>query len=155
MTERTEICKFVYCSNLAAEGKMFSDLEVIFRRFQIEGRTANDMKLCISEAFSNALIHGNNLDPSKRVMLTLFVNAKEVRADIEDEGQGASSKIQSRQKPSIADENGRGVDLIQRYASRVIMDESASGGLLLCMWFTRNPKRNRKLPRQKQIATKL
>ena len=155
MTERTDICRFVYCSNLAAEGKMFTDLEVAFRRFQIEGRLVNDIKLCISEAFSNALIHGNNLDPSKRVILTLSVNAKEVRADIEDEGQGASGKIQSRQKPSVVDENGRGVDLIQRYASRVIMDKSASGGLLLRMWFTRNPKRNRNFASKKQIATKL
>ncbi len=134
---------------------MFTDLEVAFRRFQIAGHLANDVKLCISEAFSNALTHGNKLDPAKRVILTLSVNAKEVRADIEDEGQGAASKIQSRQKPSQVDESGRGIDLIQRCAFRVAMDESASGGLLLRMWFMRNLKGSGKLSSKKRIVTEL
>lgn len=134
---------------------MFSDLEVAFRRFHIEGHLANDIKLCISEAFSNALTHGNHLDPSKRVILTLSVNAKEVRADIEDEGQGGASKIQGRQKPSVADESGRGIDLIQRCAYRVSMDESASGGLLMRMWFARTPKEDGELLIKKRIVKEL
>ena len=155
MIDRTEICRFVYCSNLAAESKMFADLEVAFSRFQIDGRLEHDIKLCISEAFSNALTHGNGMDPSKRVILTLYVNAKELRADIQDEGQGAAIKIEGRLKPEEMDESGRGVDLIQRIASRVTMEEAAVGGLLLRMWFMRNSKGNKQRTNRKRVSTKL
>lgn len=154
MIDRTDICRFVYCSNLASEDKMFADLDVAFRRFQIDGRLEYEIKLCISEAFSNALTHGNKLDPSKRVILTLHVNTIEVRADIEDEGQGAANKIQGRQSPEQMDESGRGVDLIERYASRVTLDESVSGGLLLRMWFTRNPNELSQRTSKKTISIK-
>ncbi|MFQ5607152.1 MAG: hypothetical protein ACE5GA_04335, partial [Candidatus Zixiibacteriota bacterium] len=82
------------------------------------------------------------------------VNDREIRADIEDEGQGGASKVQNREKPSYLAESGRGIDIINRCSIRAETDLAESGGLLLRMWFSREGKnRRRRRSKVKQIAT--
>lgn len=116
---------------------MFCDLEVAFERLGIVGRMAERVKISISEAFTNALTHGNNYDPQKRIILTLSVNPEEVLADIEDEGEGGLAKISKRKSPTPMDEDGRGINLIKQYATNVDTLATPSGGLLLHMRFAR------------------
>lgn len=79
------------------------------------------IKLALEEALTNAIKHGNCLDPDKRVTVDYRVNDREVRIEVCDEGCGfvpdavPDPTIDANlEKPS-----GRGVMLIRAYMSEV------------------------------------
>lgn len=85
--------------------------------------------LAISEALTNAVIHGNRRDPAKKVFVTVTVNEKLLSADIIDEGQGGLDRIRQRKPSTPKDEGGRGIDLIEHYATSVGYVQIPAGGL--------------------------
>ena len=109
-----------------------------------------DMKQCfllaVSEAATNAIIHGNRRDPHKKIYLSVLVNESFLLADITDEGTDGLAKVSRRKVPDILSENGRGVDLIKHYADAVTFEEAANGGLKVSIRFDRS-----KANRTKQI----
>ncbi|RME21521.1 MAG: ATP-binding protein [Candidatus Zixiibacteriota bacterium] len=129
---------FVYRSVGAAEGKMLDDLAAVVRENNIDERAANRFTLAVSEAFTNALLHGNRRDPTKEIRIEIDVNEREIHADIRDEGRNGLARIAARRPPAITSENGRGIDLITHYAEQVRFDETPSGGLIVSLRFTRS-----------------
>jgi len=85
--------------------------------------------LAVSEALTNAIIHGNGRDPAKKVKVTVTVNEKLMFADIIDEGQGGLDRIRQRKPSTSKDEGGRGIDLIEHYATSVGYVQIPAGGL--------------------------
>ena len=79
------------------------------------------VKLALDEAVTNAIKHGNRLDPFKRVRVTANISAQGAEIEITDEGPGFDrSKVPD---PTI-DENidkcsGRGLLLIEAYMTKV------------------------------------
>lgn len=127
-----------YPSVLESEGVMFADVERFLRDHGIEGRLSNVYRLCVSEAFSNALTHGNGLDPQKHVTVRLQINANELCADIQDQGSGGLTAIERRPRSADLDEGGRGVDLILGHATSVRITEPATGGTRIAFSFARS-----------------
>lgn len=74
-------------------------------------------ELCFDEALTNAMMHGNDLDPSKKVRLTLFADDEKWGAIICDEGAGFGPE--NLPNPDAEDflfeETGRGLLLIEGY----------------------------------------
>ncbi len=130
-----------YPSQLESETAMFGDLERFLEDNGIEGDMARDIKLCVSEAFNNAVIHGNGLVSSKSVRLTLSANMEEFVADILDEGKDGLINIESRKKPNALDEGGRGVNLIYERSSDVKLSTETNGGLSIRLVFDRVKKK--------------
>lgn len=114
---------------------MFRDLECALAECHIGERLANKIKLCVSEAFSNALVHGNELDPAKRVYLRISANNERFRADISDEGKEGLHKALSRKPARDLDEGGRGIDLMQGAATDVTITTQENGGLQVSLTF--------------------
>ncbi|HEX2896570.1 MAG TPA: ATP-binding protein [candidate division Zixibacteria bacterium] len=85
--------------------------------------------LAVSEALTNAIIHGNRRNPAKKVKVTVAVNEKLLSADIIDEGQGGLDRIRQRKPSTPKDEGGRGIDLIEHYATSVGYVQIPAGGL--------------------------
>lgn len=82
----------------------------------------------LSEAFNNALVHGNKYDANKRIKLEFFMSNKEMIFTMTDEGYGFDSSI-------IKDEThmvGRGLMMI-RHASDGV--EFSDGGRCIEMRF--------------------
>lgn len=131
------VIKRAYPSVVTSEAAMFADLDSFLSENQITGDLAQNIKLCVSEAFNNAVIHGNGLDTSKRVRLFLSANIQAVVADIIDEGQDGLASIKRRKKPSALDEDGRGMNLIFERADDVVLSTIPSGGLSLRLIFNR------------------
>ncbi len=52
----------------------------------IDEDTRSGVSMAVREAMINAVLHGNNYDPAKRVNLTLEQNGKELIVTITDEG---------------------------------------------------------------------
>jgi len=120
---------FQYKSNPESSEQMLDDLNDLLDIREISPQEKYSFLLAISEAFTNAIIHGNRCNPEKSVKLTVSVNENELSADIEDEGQGGLKKINKRQPSEPFDESGRGIDLIEHYATAVGYSESSAGGL--------------------------
>jgi serine/threonine-protein kinase RsbW len=79
------------------------------------------IKLALEEALTNAIKHGNRMDPSKQVTIDYTVTDRAVRITVCDEGGGFSPE---RVPDPTADVNlekptGRGVMLIRAYMTEV------------------------------------
>lgn len=133
-----KVYRFTYPSEVESEALMFSDLKRMLSDNEVTALLGRNFILCISEAFSNALVHGNRLDKSKAITIHLEVNPDQLYADIEDEGKGGLERIRDRGTPTDSDEGGRGIDLIRRYADTVEIDSTPTGGLRIQMHFARD-----------------
>ncbi len=127
--------EFTYSSAVASEDKMLDELATVLHINGIPEDLQNWFMLAVSEAFTNALVHGNKLNPHKAIKLALNINEGLLTADIIDEGQGGLAKIKRRQPPTVLSEGGRGVDLMRYYASAVRFTETEGGGLKVSLRF--------------------
>ena len=131
---------FEYLSNPESSEQMLDDLNDLLDIREISPYEKYSFLLAISEAFSNAIIHGNQCNPKRSVKLTVLVNENELSADIEDEGQGGLKHIDNRKPSEPFDEGGRGIDLIEHYATVVGYTESSAGGLKVSIKVLRKKK---------------
>ncbi len=92
------------------------------------------LMLTVSEAATNGILHGNQLDSSKKVVLTAESDGKSLIFTSKDEGQGF---VPEEVPDPLAEENllkpsGRGVFLMKEYAETV---EYQDGGTKLILGF--------------------
>lgn len=124
-----------YPSTIDAGNLALDDLLDWLEEQRIEGAPARAISLAVSEAITNAVVHGNGQNPAKIVGLHLGINDCRVRADILDQGQGGIERIESRKPSGDLDEGGRGIDLINVYADSCSFTELESGGLQVTLEF--------------------
>ncbi|MBA2422351.1 MAG: ATP-binding protein [Chitinophagales bacterium] len=91
----------------------------------------------LSEAFNNAIIHGNKSNPNKIVKLKIEVSDNEIGFFIEDEGKGFNegsirdpTSLENLDKPT-----GRGIFLMKNLADRI---EFLEGGRIISISFFLN-----------------
>jgi serine/threonine-protein kinase RsbW len=126
-------------STVESGTRLLEQLERILRANNVGGTDLRRFMVIVSEAFTNALIHGNRLDSSKDVRVTLRVNDDVLAADIVDEGRGGVERVHSRETAGPLAEGGRGVDLIHYYASDVRFSDD-DGGLKVSIEYARKRK---------------
>ncbi|OGU76242.1 MAG: hypothetical protein A2V93_02935 [Ignavibacteria bacterium RBG_16_34_14] len=80
----------------------------------------NGLMLSVTEATTNAIIHANKNDPSKKVTIDVFVDNGYLTIKVKDEGKGFDpSKVPDpTASENLLKDSGRGV-----YLMRVYMDE--------------------------------
>lgn len=78
------------------------------------------------EATNNAIIHGNNSDPSKTVKIEMLLDNKELRVHIEDQGHGFDySTVPDPTAPENLEKiNGRGIFLMERLSDEILYLEN-------------------------------
>ncbi|GAB5407900.1 MAG: hypothetical protein BalsKO_02650 [Balneolaceae bacterium] len=86
------------------------------------------LMLTVSEAAMNGVVHGNQLDPSKKVVITAESDGKKLNFTSKDEGPGFNPDDVA---DPLAEENllktsGRGVFLMKEYAEEVEYQESGT-----------------------------
>ncbi|MEA1979575.1 MAG: ATP-binding protein [candidate division Zixibacteria bacterium] len=133
--------EFVYKSISESENKMLDDVEMFLDENKISGELKNRFMLCVSEAFTNALVHGNKLDPNKEIKIKYMLSNTTLNADVIDEGHGGVEKVNKRKRPELLAESGRGVGLIKHYSSSFVISENEEGGLQLKIVFEINKER--------------
>ena len=127
----------IYDSTLAASERFLDDLEGLLRRYRVGSELGRRLSLVLSEAFNNALLHGNRQDPSKTITFRLRVNDSEITADIVDQGKGGVESIRARGTAGPLAESGRGIDLITHLATSSGFAEAPDGGLKVTVSFSR------------------
>jgi serine/threonine-protein kinase RsbW len=78
------------------------------------------------EATNNAIIHGNNSDPSKKVKIEIQMEEKELQVHIEDQGLGFDFKnVPDPTSPENLEKiNGRGIFLMEHLSDEILyLDE--------------------------------
>ena len=99
-------------------------IEDIADKFKISEDTFANMMTCLNEAAINAIVHGNKLDPTKKVIVNADVDAKRAIWTLTDEGEG----FDYNQLPDpTAEENlekltGRGVFILKHLADQCIFN---------------------------------
>jgi serine/threonine-protein kinase RsbW len=99
----------------------------IQKQVDLDEKTTANLMLALSEAATNAIVHGNKLDKTKKVEIKLHFEPDRVIATVTDQGEGFDPD--DSQDP-LAEENllkasGRGVFLIKELADEV---EYSDGG---------------------------
>ncbi len=133
--------EFTYPSSRQANDIALDDLDRCLDAEHVEGAIRHAISLCVSEAFTNAVVHGNTESPTKKVLLTIEVNEREVIADITDQGSGGMRRISSKKPAAVQDEGGRGIDLIRHFADACYFKETESGALRVSIHFQRSDKK--------------
>jgi serine/threonine-protein kinase RsbW len=79
------------------------------------------INLCLEEALTNAIKHGNGLNPDKFVCIRCIVSNKEFRAQITDEGEGVDPALvpDPTRDENLMKENGRGLLLLCHFMDEV------------------------------------
>ncbi len=80
----------------------------------------NGLMLSVTEATTNAIIHANKSDPSKKVIIDVSVDNNNLIVKVKDEGKGFDpSKVPDpTASENLMKDSGRGV-----YLMRIYMDE--------------------------------
>jgi len=129
--------KFIYQTKPEAEGMMYEDVKAFLVHSGCEKKLCYRIMLSISEAFTNALVHGNQWDSQKSIEVILSINNGVLTADILDEGKGDINQVNDRKPPELLAEGGRGVDLMEAYAENItIKPRGEIAGLKVSMQFT-------------------
>lgn len=91
----------------------------INKTLHLDGVEFNKLFLATSEAVTNGIIHGNKLDPKKKVIVSCLVNFRTITMCVHDEGSGfdAHHLPNPLAKENLMSESGRGIFLI-----RTLMD---------------------------------
>lgn len=120
---------FEYPSNSKSYHQVVDDVNQLLDKENVSRQERYPFILAVSEALTNAVIHGNNKNLHKKVKVVITVNEKLLSADIIDEGNGGLDRIRRRKPSSPKDEGGRGIDLIEHYSTSVGFVQIPAGGL--------------------------
>ena len=92
----------------------------ILQEMEFDEETAEQANLAVIEAGTNAILHGNGNDASKRVYIQFLVGENKLTVMIRDEGQGFNpNAVPDPLDPeNILNASGRGIFLMH-----VLMDE--------------------------------
>lgn len=87
------------------------------------------VKLVLEEALTNAVRHGNKLDPSRSVAVTVVMTADSVSIDVHDQGSGFDpDAVPDPTAPERSDKpSGRGVFLMRKIMDSVEYYDKGSG----------------------------
>jgi len=91
--------------------------------------TLSDLSLAVSEAIANAMVHGNQLDPNKNVIVSINISNDELVVSIKDEGEGFDpNSVPDPTKPeNIMRDSGRGIHIMRSFIDKVDYIFSSEG----------------------------
>jgi serine/threonine-protein kinase RsbW len=89
-------------------------------------------ELCFDEAITNAMMHGNKLDPARKVRVQLFADDERWGAIVEDEGAGFRPEdLPKADSPDfLLRESGRGIMLMDSYLEKLSYNRKGNALLM-------------------------
>ena len=122
--------------NLASKVESLIEIEncvdKICEQYAIEEDNYGNILIAISEAVNNAITHGNNMDPSKKVRLNIAGTSTDLTFVVQDEGIGFDPN--SVPDPTLPENleklSGRGVFLMRSLADEVEFSDNGTTVIL-------------------------
>lgn len=131
--ENYNFCKVViFRSEKASMTKIEPLLYDLKDRYNIPDDRFYNLLIALTEAFNNAIIHGNKLNPEKIVELEIYCNNLELKIRVKDEGEGfdLSAIADPRSPENLLKENGRGIFLIKSLIDEAKFYPSKNGSVI-------------------------
>ena len=132
MTKFTE--SYTFESDESQFNRFYEVATGFAQRLQLPEAEQFRFLLCLSEAFTNAVVHGNHLDADKLVRLTFAWDSDVIEVCVEDEGSAAPADIDlasASAAPAADATAGRGIGIIKNYVDNLILETKPEGGLRL------------------------
>ncbi len=106
-------------SNPRVISKVETFLRGVNRILRLDEIQFNKLLVSTTEAVNNGIVHGNKMDPKKKVSVACEVNTSAVVVRVRDEGEGFDPKEVPNpvQKENLLRESGRGI-----FIMRTLMD---------------------------------
>jgi len=101
-------------------------VEEIKSKFNVNEDSYGNMLVAVTEAVSNAIYHGNRLDPKKKIVLSYQHNDGNLSFTITDQGTGFDYyNLPDPTAPeNLEKECGRGIFLMKHLSDQVIFSEN-------------------------------
>lgn len=110
--------ELILTSSLDSLAELEQFVDKITKHAGLDDDTSSRFQLVMSEACTNAIMHGNKMDESKKVFINAEVFDDKIIVTVEDQGKGFDPE--SVPDPLATDNllktSGRGVYLIKQYA---------------------------------------
>lgn len=112
--------------NLVEVEKFISD---VAEECNLDDEIRSNLSLSLSEAASNAMVHGNKLDPKKYVDITITVNDNKIELIIKDEGNGFDpTTVPDPTEPeNLLKDSGRGIHIMKTFLENLRYNFTDSG----------------------------
>lgn len=94
-------------------------------KFNLNDDIYGNIMVAVTESVNNAIVHGNNNDKSKNVLITLLLEEQMIRFRIQDEGKGFNfHNLPDPTAPeNISKPGGRGIFLMKHLSDEVHFTE--------------------------------
>lgn len=118
----------LYTLQLPSQHESISKLELLIEeiadKYGVAEDTFANMMTCLNEAVINAIVHGNKLDPDKKVIINAEVDSRRMIWTVADEGEGFDPNyIPDPTAPeNLESLSGRGVFIIKQLADQCIFN---------------------------------
>ncbi len=124
-----------YPSRLDELEHMYADLDRICAAGGVPVAIVNAIRVAVSEAMTNAVIHAHDGDASKIITITVEIYSDRVEVRVADEGTGLPDVAGIEFDPvgHPDDEGGRGLGLIKYLMDEIGIDQRAEGGIVIRM----------------------
>lgn len=111
----------VIASNVGNISRVRLFLKEFFEEAKLDQALFNKVYLGLSEAVTNSIVHGNQLNDSKDVRISVDYLDSKIILEIADEGEGFSTEVvfDPTTEENIKRESGRGIFLIRHFADEV------------------------------------
>jgi len=103
-------------------------IEEIADKYKISEDTFANMMTCLCEAVINSIIHGNKLDPDKKVFVNAEVTAKRIIWSVADQGDGFdyNTLADPTAPENLENLTGRGVFILKHLADQCIFNSKGN-----------------------------
>jgi serine/threonine-protein kinase RsbW len=105
-------------------------LEEKFKQHGLERDDIADLAISATEIINNAIIHGNQKDPDKKVKIEIEFSEDRLTIAITDQGSGFSpDDIPSPiQDDNLLKETGRGIFIVRSLVDDLVIEQAPEGG---------------------------
>lgn len=115
----------VISSDFKSINKVRVFLKDVYNDFSLNMISFNHVFLGLSEAVNNAILHGNKLNPEKKVIIRTILLENQMHIEVEDQGDGfCDTRLFDPTLPeNIKCEHGRGIFIIRQLADEIAFKE--------------------------------
>ncbi len=125
-----------------AIGSQFENIELVqivveesLRKLDLAEDVAHSISLAVQEAVANAIKHGNQQSPEKRVEIDFGVEDGEVVIEVTDQGAGFDPRQvrDPRMPDNLLRPNGRGIFFMSSFMDDIQFDFKPEGGTVVTL----------------------
>jgi serine/threonine-protein kinase RsbW len=126
--QATDLYTLQLPSKLESITELENLIEAIADKYQIGDDTFGNMMTCLNEVVNNAIVHGNKLDPDKKVIVNVEIEGKRILWTITDEGKGFDyvHLADPTAPENLENLSGRGVFIIKMLADQCVFNTAGN-----------------------------